>query len=183
MAHESSAVHESMGGTLCLGGISCPPAWFLQPCTGGLGGAWHSVKEQVGTPLCGHALLYSFFFFFSFIEFTDSSFAYNIQCSSHHMPSFMPITQPLCPQALPSSNPVGFPQLKVSYGLSPSLISSYLYSAFLTPWFFLVVLRNGCSVCPTFIYSSFWAALMSLGRIVQPRLLGKEIAFHEMYAI
>ena len=127
--------------------------------------------------------IFLFFFFFSFIEFTDSSFAYNIQCSSHHMPSFMPITQPLCPQALPSSNPVGFPQLKVSYGLSPSLISSYLYSAFLTPWFFLVVLRNGCSVCPTFIYSSFWAALMSLGRIVQPRLLGKEIAFHEMYAI
>ena len=56
--------------------------------------------------------------------FSDPPVAQNPQCSLHHVPSLMPITQLPHPPPPPATL---FPMLK-SYGLSPSLISSCVFS-------------------------------------------------------
>lgn len=64
------------------------------------------------------------------VEFSDLSVAYNSQGSLHHLPSLMPITQlphPPTPNTLPSKHfSVCFLWLRISFGLSPSLIQSCL---------------------------------------------------------
>ena len=99
---------------------------------------------MVCLPLCFHPiLLFLPFLFFKFLlflnfllvselKFSDSSVAYNTQCSSHHIPSLVPITQLLHPPTyLPSSNLVCFLEFSISYGLSPSQFSTHFIFPFL----------------------------------------------------
>ena len=60
------------------------------------------------------------------LECSDSSVADNTQCPSHQGPSLMPITPLPLPLTKPPQQPsVCSLSLGVSYGLSPSLFSSY----------------------------------------------------------
>ena len=125
---------------------------------------------------------------FSSVVFSNSSVVYNTQCSSHHMPSSMPITRYPLAHHLPLQQPsVCFPDLRVSHGLSsslifphadssptlmvpctiylPQMISHIFYVAFVLPW--LLIFYFGLSALSTMSVCGWWGGRLCFKLFLQ----------------